>query len=136
MKITLIPKRKITQSEVESVLLSRALSYLAEITERKIDVTDNDITSALIAHIADTSTHGITGAIVGTTETQTLSAKTLTAPGITSGSSIVGAGTGASGFVLKNVKNAAASGLSGTQKDIEIDLGGVAYYFTCFPAKA
>lgn len=45
-------------------------------------------------------------------------------------------GTGANGGVLKNLKNAAQSSLSGTQKDIEIDIGGVAYYFTVYPTKA
>lgn len=45
-------------------------------------------------------------------------------------------GTGANGGVLKNLKNAAASALSGTQKDIEIDIGGVPYYFTVYPTKA
>lgn len=33
-------------------------------------------------------------------------------------------GTGANGGVLKNLKNAAPTALSGTQKDIEIDIGG------------
>lgn len=46
------------------------------------------------------------------------------------------AGTGATGGVLKNLKNAAASALSGTQKDIEINIGGTAYYFTVYPTKA
>jgi len=45
-------------------------------------------------------------------------------------------GTGANGGVLKNLKNAAATALSGTQKDIEIDVAGVPYYFTCYPTKA
>ncbi len=135
MKIALIPKRKITQSEVESALLNRALAYLAEVTETKLGLLDTDVANALIAHIADTTTHGATGAVAGTTNTQTLTLKTLTAPTITSGSSIVGAGTGANGFVLKNLKNSSASGLSGTQKDIEIDIGGVPYFFTCYPTK-
>ncbi len=39
--------------------------------------------AALDAHIADTSVHGISGDVVGTTDTQTLSAKTLTSPKIT-----------------------------------------------------
>lgn len=45
-------------------------------------------------------------------------------------------GTGANGGVLKNLKNAAASGLSGTQLDVEIDIGGTPYYFTVYPTKA
>lgn len=45
-------------------------------------------------------------------------------------------GTGANGGVLKNLKNSAATALSGTQKDIEIDIGGTPYYFTVYPTKA
>lgn len=39
-----------------------------------------DIISAISTHAAVTATHGATGAVVGTTNTQTLSNKTLTAP--------------------------------------------------------
>ncbi len=45
-------------------------------------------------------------------------------------------GTGANGGTLKNLKNAAASALSGTNVDIQIDLGGTPYYFTVYPTKA
>lgn len=45
-------------------------------------------------------------------------------------------GTGANGGVLKNLKNAAASALSGTQLDIEILIGATPYYFTVYPTKA
>jgi len=45
-------------------------------------------------------------------------------------------GTGANGGVLKNLKNAAASSLSGTQLDVAIDIGGTPYYFTVYPTKA
>jgi hypothetical protein len=38
--------------------------------------------------------------------------------------------------VIKDMKNSAASALSGTQKDIEIDIGGTPYYFTVYPTKA
>lgn len=63
---------------------------------------------------------------------------------ITSGSIIVSAnakqlsftGTGANGGVLKNLKNAAASGLSGTQLDVEILIGATPYFFTVYPTKA
>lgn len=38
--------------------------------------------------------------------------------------------------IIKNPKNSAATALSGTQRDIEIDIGGVPYYFTVYPTKA
>lgn len=83
--------------------------------------------------IAGTST----GAVTITPATTITGALTSTG-GIVVGSAkkIEGAGTGANGIILKNLKNAAASSLSGTQKDIEIDIGGVAYYFTVYPTKA
>ena len=37
---------------------------------------------------------------------------------------------------ITDMKNSAASALSGTQLDIEIDIGGVPYYFTVYPTKA
>lgn len=55
---------------------------------------------------------------------------------VASAATIAGAGTGANGIKLKNLKNAAASSLSGTQRDIEIDIGGTPYYFTVYPTKA
>lgn len=45
-------------------------------------------------------------------------------------------GTGAAGIILTNPKNAAASALSGTQLDVEIDIGGTPYHFTAYPTKA
>ena len=38
--------------------------------------------------------------------------------------------------VIADMKNSAPTALSGTQKDIEIDIGGTAYYFTVYPTKA
>lgn len=55
---------------------------------------------------------------------------------IASAGQIAGLGTGANGFKLKNLKSAAASALSGTQIDIEIDNNGTPYYFTVYPTKA
>lgn len=49
---------------------------------------------------------------------------------------IAGLGTGTNGITLKNLKNSAASALSGTQLDITIDIGGTPYYFTVYPTKA
>lgn len=76
----------------------------------------------------------ITG--VATTAVATWAAVTHTGLQITSAGTIEGAGTGANGFKLKNLKNAAASALSGTQLDVEIDIGGTPYYFTVYPTKA
>lgn len=70
------------------------------------------------------------------TSVATWSSVTHTGLVITSGDLIAGAGTGANGFRLKNLKNATASALSGTQLDIEIDIGGTPYYFTVYPTKA
>ncbi len=136
MRLTIIPKRKLHPSETESLLLSEALSYIAKIVDGNLDSLSIGTTSDLATHAADTTTHGATGAIVGTTNSQTLTSKTFTAPTITSGSYIAGAGTGSNGFLLKDLKNSTASGLSGTQKDIQIYIGGVPYYFTVYPTKA
>jgi len=45
----------------------------------KIDADIDNTNNAVNAHVADTTTHGTTGAIVGTTDTQTLSSKTFNA---------------------------------------------------------
>lgn len=77
------------------------------------------------------STLAVTGAVTHTSTT--LCSDDVT---IASAKKIIGAGTGANGIVLKNLKNDAATALSGTQKDIEIDIGGTPYYFTVYPTKA
>lgn len=82
----------------------------------------------------------LTGATV-TSGAQTLSTGNLT---LTTGNIVVSAagagisftGTGTSGGILTNLYNAAATTLSGTQKDIKILIGTVPYYFTCYPTKA
>jgi hypothetical protein len=86
--------------------------------------------------INGTATGGIT---LGTATTVTAGDLTLTDGDLilTANASLISfTGTGANGGVLKNLKNAAASNLSGTQKDIEIDIGGAPYYFTAYPTKA
>jgi len=51
--------------------------------------------AALSTHESDTTTHGTTGDIVGTTDTQTLTNKTLTSPVLNTGVSGTAKGTGA-----------------------------------------
>lgn len=46
-----------------------------------------------------------------------------------------GAGTGADGFLIKNPKNAAAGTLTGTALNVEVSIGGTAYYFPIYPNK-
>lgn len=55
---------------------------------------------------------------------------------VASGGTIAGVATGANGLVIKNPKNSAASELSGTQLDVQIDIDGTPYYFTVYPTKA
>ena len=50
-----------------------------------------------------------------------------------SGGQILGAGTEANCFVLKNPKNSTNAGVSGTAKTVEIDIAGVPYYFLVSP---
>jgi len=49
----------------------------------KIDADIDQTNNAVNAHLADTTAHGGTGAVVGTTNVQTLTNKTLTSPVIT-----------------------------------------------------
>ena len=72
--ITIIPKRKLAQGETESVLLTQALSYVNEVVQSQFSNLAN---VDLPAHAASTTAHGATGANVGTTNTQTLTNKTL-----------------------------------------------------------
>lgn len=81
------------------------------------------------------------GNVVLTSGTLTLTSGSAT---LTSGDLILTAnaskisftGTGANGGILLNLKNSAPTALSGAQKDIEISIGGVPYYFTVYPVKA
>lgn len=58
--------------------------------------TDAEVTSAVSTHAALTATHGVAGAVVGTTDTQTLTGKTISADANTL------SGIAASSFVLSS----------------------------------
>lgn len=76
--------------------------------------------------------------IIGASDISTATWAAITHAGVklSSGESLDCAGTGANGWIIKNPKNAAASALSGTQLDVEIDIGGTPYHFTVYPTKA
>jgi hypothetical protein len=87
----------------------------------KLDKNADQIVADLNTHEALTATHGATGAVVGTTNTQTLTNKTLTAPtvaGATLSGTITNNGTISGGTVnpaTLTVAGVAAVTLTGTQ---------------------
>jgi len=124
-----------------SITIGKILSSTTALLYPEKNVSGVD--SAYSGDVTVGGTLGVTGntSLGGTldqTGVATFTAEDVHSAGLTiaSGQKITGAGTGANGIILKNLKNAAASALSGTQKDIAIDIGGVAYYFTVYPTKA
>lgn len=98
-----------------------------------------DAAGSGVITIAGTSTGRVTITPVTTITgalTQTGLATFTNGVVIASAKGVTGAGTGANGFLIKNPKNAAATALTGTQLDVEIDIGGVPYHFTVYPTKA
>jgi hypothetical protein len=63
--------------------MSRVRDLASILTASSVLGTDVEVATAVSNHSALTATHGVSGAIVGTTETQTLTNKTLTSPVLT-----------------------------------------------------
>lgn len=64
----------------------------AALNELQTDIDTRALDSDFDTHVADTSTHGTSGDIVGTTDTQTLTNKTLTSPVINTSLSLLAEG--------------------------------------------
>jgi hypothetical protein len=97
-------------------------------------------TSKILMNTDKFTVDGATGnVVIGGTQTNTVGDLTLTDGDLVltaNASKVSFTGTGANGWVLKNLKNAATSDLSGTALDVEIDIGWTPYHFHVYPTKA
>jgi hypothetical protein len=72
----------------------------AALSELQSDIDSRALDSALTSHTGSTTAHGATGAVVGTTNTQTLTNKTLTSPAINGGDVNLGTASNSSKIVV------------------------------------
>jgi len=78
--IVITPKRKMLDAQSTPQYMDGVFAYANSVIEDKLKKLSLNTDVDLSGHIADISTHGVSGAIVGTSETQTLTNKTLTSP--------------------------------------------------------
>jgi hypothetical protein len=95
------------------------------------EITNQNASAALTAHIANTAAHGATGAVVGTTNAQTLTNKTISATantitGIANASIATGAAIDATKIGLGNVTNTILGYLANVTSDVQTQLNGKA----------
>jgi hypothetical protein len=81
-------------------------------------------TSAISTHAALTATHGISGAIVGTTDTQTLTNKTFTSPTINTATAT------APVLIAPEERTTVSATAAGSTVNFDADTQGVLYYTT------
>lgn len=81
--VILTPKRKI-DAPIAERMMAQALEYVNRIIEDKLSRVVHYSDTDLSSHATGTAVHGATGAVVGTTNTQTLTNKTLTSPSVNS----------------------------------------------------
>ena len=76
--IVITPKRKMLNAQSTTQYIDSLMSYVNSVIEDKLKKLSLNTDTDLTGHIADISTHGVSGAIVGTSESQELTNKTLT----------------------------------------------------------
>jgi len=118
--VTSVPSGNLAASDVQSAL-----------NELQSDIDTRSTSTDLTTHISDTSTHGTASAVVGISDTQTLSSKTLTSPKVltgifdANGNEVLRTPATSSAVNDVTVTNAATAGdptLSATGDDTNIDL--------------
>jgi len=106
--------------------LNGTTSGLQTQLDAKAESADVATDTELSNHMSDTTTHGTTGNIVGTTDTQTLTNKTLTSPAITTPTGIVRGDVGLGNVDNTSDANKPVSTATQTALDLKANLASPA----------